>query len=319
MNDVAIRLLEAASRGDVRSGTQTVMTMIDGGAPLEDVVDDVLAPVQREVGERWLRNEWSVADEHRVTAVVDAALAAATFSAPLPTPTLGRMLCVCAEGEWHTLAARMGAALLSSRGWEVVFLGGSVPQHQLAEALRFESPDAIAVHVSLPLHLPGAARTVDVGRSVGLDVVVAGRGIDGSSLRAAAIRATHVAQGGELVAVEAGDDPPALAPEAEIIAATEDEIVQAAYERLVEQPGVTAQLSVAHRQQTVEDLRYMVRHLTAAAVIGDPTIWTDFYGWLVQLLAARNVPEVAAKLGFEAVAEALFPAAPRVVAMARGA
>lgn len=318
MNDAATRLLDAAFRGDARSGTKTVMSLIDAGASLTDVIEDVLAPVQREVGERWLRNEWSVADEHRVTAVVDAALAAAALSARLPTPSLGRMLCVCAEGEWHTIAARMGAALLSSEGWEVVFLGGSVPPHQLADALRFEGPDAVGVHVSLPMHLPGAARTVEVARAAGLDVAVAGRAVDGAPRRASAVHATHMVTRGQLVALEGGQDQAPFSNEAELISATEDEIVWVAYQRLANRTGVTAELSLAHRQRTMEDLRYMVRHLTAAAAVGDPTIWVDFYRWLVDVLLARGVPEVAAELGFEAVSEALLPTAPNLVSVARG-
>lgn len=323
MSDVPNRLLDAAFRGDTRSGTKTVMALIDAGASLTDVIEDVLAPVQREVGERWLRNEWSVADEHRVTAVVDAALAAAALSARLPTPTLGRMLCVCAEGEWHTIAARMGAALLSSEGWEVIFLGGSVPPLQLADALRFERPDAVGIHVSLPMHLPGAARTVDVARAADLHVAVAGRAVDGSPQRASALRATHTVERGRLVAIEPGngaapgDEVDLVRTEVDLVSASEDEIVNAAYQQLVSRDGVTAELSASHRQRTVEDLRYMVRHLTAAAALGDPTIWTDFYRWLVDVLVARGVPEMAAERGFEAVAEALRPTAPKLVSIAR--
>jgi methanogenic corrinoid protein MtbC1 len=41
----------------------------------------------------------------------------------------------CAEGEWHSLPARMVAEVLRLHGWQVTFLGASTPADHLRRLL----------------------------------------------------------------------------------------------------------------------------------------------------------------------------------------
>lgn len=58
------------------------------GATLEQIVDDLLAPAQREVGRRWEHGVWSVADEHAATAITDAVLSVLAVDAAGGPPRL---------------------------------------------------------------------------------------------------------------------------------------------------------------------------------------------------------------------------------------
>ena len=57
-----------------RDATRFALSLMESGMTPQEVIREVLAPAQRLVGERWERAEWTVADEHRATAVTDAAL-----------------------------------------------------------------------------------------------------------------------------------------------------------------------------------------------------------------------------------------------------
>ena len=73
-----------------------------------DATVSLLADVQREVGLRWQTRQWTVAEEHAATAIVDIALTAAALETTPPASEVAAVL-VCGEGEWHGLPARMAA------------------------------------------------------------------------------------------------------------------------------------------------------------------------------------------------------------------
>ena len=79
------------------------------------VVTQLIAPSQREVGERWLRAECSVGDEHAATFVTESVLSSLAVGLEAGRPA-GTLVMVCAEGEWRGLPARMATELLIAGG-----------------------------------------------------------------------------------------------------------------------------------------------------------------------------------------------------------
>ena len=78
-DDAVERYLEPAVSGDGRAGVRLALDLIDSGVPAGDVIVNLLGRAQREVGERWLANRWTVAEEHLVSGVTQKALDAIAF------------------------------------------------------------------------------------------------------------------------------------------------------------------------------------------------------------------------------------------------
>lgn len=127
----AEQLLSRLAHRDVRGATDLALGLLEDGSSFEEVVA-ILAAAQEIVGERWRRNEWTVAQEHAATSAADRVLAAiaSTSSERSRYPTVA---VVSAEGEWHSLAPRMVTDVLRSYGWDATFLGGSIPSDHLRE------------------------------------------------------------------------------------------------------------------------------------------------------------------------------------------
>ena len=70
----------------------------------------------------------------------------------------------------------MASELLGLRGWDVTFLGPSVPADDLAAHLRQLLPDAAGLSCSVPLFLKGALRSIDACRAAGVPVIAGGAG-----------------------------------------------------------------------------------------------------------------------------------------------
>jgi methanogenic corrinoid protein MtbC1 len=125
-----------------------------------------VARVQNEVGEAWLRNEISVAQEHRATALAQLALsllAPHTAGAPGPRPR-GRAVVCCAEGDWHAVGPRIAADLLELEGFEVEFLGANTPVSELLGSCREVRPALVGIGCAPLAALPAARAAAEAVR-----------------------------------------------------------------------------------------------------------------------------------------------------------
>ncbi|WP_223642045.1 MerR family transcriptional regulator [Corallococcus sp. EGB] len=105
--------------------------------------EDVLVPVQREVGERWHAGALTVAQEHLVTQVVRERLVSLLHGSPRG----GRRHAVlaCFPEEEHELGL-LGAALrLRYAGLRVTLLGQRVPAEGLGETVARSRPDVVGL------------------------------------------------------------------------------------------------------------------------------------------------------------------------------
>jgi methanogenic corrinoid protein MtbC1 len=172
--------LECLAEADEYGAVEVAVGLLEAGVPAERVLLDLVAPAQAEVGERWARNEWSVAQEHAATHISERVVAAVAGYAN-PRPVLGRIVVACMDGEWHSLPARLVAEVLRLRGWQVIFLGASVPAAHLVSYLHRYDAHAVALACALPMRLPHAHRVIEACRRSDVPVVVGGRGfgVDG--------------------------------------------------------------------------------------------------------------------------------------------
>lgn len=296
--------------------------MVDAGARLASVVEDVLAPAQVEVGRRWQAGEWTVAQEHAASAVTDAALAAAALSlhrqgglagpaAAVRQPTV--VLC-CAEGEWHSLAARMAAEVLVESGVAVTFLGPSLPPDQLQAYLTLTQPTALGLSCSVPLSLPGVRACVLAAHEVGVPVVASGRGFgDGGRWTGPTGADLWVPAASAAVGTLTGwhEAPPTLKPvppvpdEAVRLASIGAGFVDEVMAELGRRDPTDRVLSSTEEQRTREDVGYIRRFCACAVMAGDPTLFAEFTHWLADVLHHREVPVYALATTYLAIAAVL--------------
>jgi DNA-binding transcriptional MerR regulator len=92
---------------------------------LERAIRDALMPYLADLGDRWARNEVSVAQEHFASRFIEArmlALARGWNRGPGH-----RAVLACPTGEEHTLPLVCFGLILRNRGWRNVYLGADTP------------------------------------------------------------------------------------------------------------------------------------------------------------------------------------------------
>jgi methanogenic corrinoid protein MtbC1 len=304
-------LLALLERRDREEAVGEVVRLYERSGSLEPVLS-LLAGAQREVGRRWAANEWSVAQEHAATAIVDMALAVVAGKVATPA-TRDEIVVTCAEGEWHVLPARLLAEHLRLEGFGVSFLGASTPAEHLQRFLAKLAPAALCVSCSVPIFLLGAARSIEAGRASGVPVLAGGAAFGPDGRRAAVLGADAWAPDGpsavELLAggitVQAHAGPPGGREEALALAAERPDLVDDAMERLRSRYPPLDRYTPWQMERTKEDLAYILQFIEAAVLTGDERIIDEFVPWLLTVLVTRGVPAKVVTLSLEILAEAV--------------
>lgn len=302
-----VRFVVALGDVDRQAALTVVRELLDAGVPAGGVLTDLVAPAQREVGERWVRGDWNVAQEHAATAISEAAVAlvaAARRPRPPGAAVPGRVAVACVEGEWHAMPARLVAESLTELGWDVTYLGASVPPSHLAQFLHDTGPDAVALSCSLPSNLPAARDVVAAARSAGVPVLVGGRAFGTDGARAAAVGADGWAPDPATAADLLRTWEPRLSPSPvrASAGAVEAERLTAHLPVLVEEvlrggiAGLPGLREAADRGalDPGTDVEHLLRAVAAGMLLADPTVATEALAWWTTVLVARGVPPEAA-------------------------
>jgi MerR family transcriptional regulator, light-induced transcriptional regulator len=178
-----LAVLAAVGNGDAGLAFDVVSDLMAEGMPFESILFDVIAPLQAEVGRRWQQGDYRIAEEHAATGAVETlvALLAGSFS----NPEDGRHVVVaCAEGDTHSLPARMVAAHLLYLGWRVTYLGAGAPAADLGAYLRDLEPEALVLSCAIVTCLPGARASIAAAHDAGVPVLAGGRAFGDSPQRA---------------------------------------------------------------------------------------------------------------------------------------
>jgi len=108
-----------------------------------------ISPINRDIGELWSRGDLRISQEHFASAIIANFLHnirdANTNEPNSPTIIVG-----CLQGQRHELGALSLAALVSTRGWRVIYLGADVPPEEFASAALNSEAKAIAISIVFP-------------------------------------------------------------------------------------------------------------------------------------------------------------------------
>ncbi|MEU8651596.1 cobalamin B12-binding domain-containing protein [Streptomyces sp. NPDC048737] len=316
------RLWAAAVDADEAGAVAVLRGAAQDGRPEEALLLDVVAAVQRRVGEEWTANRITVAAEHAATAVTDGAVAALAHDLPRPTGHRPRVTVACVDGERHALPARPVAETLRRRGRRVDFPGAHVPTPHLVAHLHATAPDAVLLSASLPTRLPTAHAALTACQSTGVPLLVGGAasGPDGREARAVradgwAAHARHAADlleaGGEKPYAPAArhqvDDLPHLADqEHTLITRTRAALVRQVLHDPWERSPVLRSSTPQQQDRTAEDIRHIIEFLATALYFDDPDIFARFVGRTTGVLTARGVPVESLHLGLTVLAGHLY-------------
>ncbi|MCX8072814.1 MAG: MerR family transcriptional regulator [Candidatus Binatia bacterium] len=142
---LANEVLEAVRRFD-REAIERLLgdaLLAFGASPL---AEEILTPLLHEVGERWMRGALTVAHEHFLSAILRDLLAGILWNRR-HAASEPRILLATPEGELHEFGLLLAALVLADSGFNVCYLGASVPAADLCSAAEQASVRAVGLSV----------------------------------------------------------------------------------------------------------------------------------------------------------------------------
>jgi len=135
------------------------------GTSIADLYSKVIGRAQVEIGRMWQRGELHIAEEHLGSRITEQVMAVVHARMPRAPRNGKRVLVTSANGDLHDIGLRMVADHFEMAGWDVLFLGASMPADDLAAAVRDFEVDLIAVSAKLVLNVRAAAELVQAVRA----------------------------------------------------------------------------------------------------------------------------------------------------------
>ena len=106
-------------------------------------VGDLVLPVLRQIGERWSRDEVTIAQEHFASNVLRGRLMGLARGWGGGDGNLA--LLACPPGEYHDFGLIGFGLALRQRGWRITFLGSDTPIESIKTCAEETEPDVIVV------------------------------------------------------------------------------------------------------------------------------------------------------------------------------
>lgn len=142
----------AAARALDAAGLRAALSRAVVGLTPEIVLDEVVGPLMRTMGEMWERGELDPGEEHLASGVVRRVLsemidAVTTEAESGPAP---RIVVATPTGQRHEIGALMAAVAAAAQGWRITYLGADLPAESIVAATRRTRPRALAISLVHP-------------------------------------------------------------------------------------------------------------------------------------------------------------------------
>lgn len=169
--------IKAMYLGSGRLADQVVEWALAAGLTAEQIYLELFQPTAYEIGRLWQINQFSVAQEHLATAIIERQMGDLhRHFRPIQTRP-ATLVIGCVADEQHRLGARMVADFFERDGWTVHYLGAAVPTDTFVAMAREMRADLIGLSAQMIFNVPTVVELVEEldrrGMS-GLPVMVGG-------------------------------------------------------------------------------------------------------------------------------------------------
>jgi MerR family transcriptional regulator, light-induced transcriptional regulator len=142
LDDARERLVAAAHTYD-EAAVHAILDEALAGFSLETVLQDLILPALREIGNEWERGALEVGQEHFASNLVrERMLALARLWGRGAGPLA---ILACAPGERHDIGLIAFGLVLRSHGWRILFLGADTPLATLRRAVATTDPRLVVI------------------------------------------------------------------------------------------------------------------------------------------------------------------------------
>ncbi|HWL92203.1 MAG TPA: cobalamin-dependent protein [Phycisphaerae bacterium] len=160
------RYMQPVLSGQRHACRQIVLSALDSGVEPKRLYRELVWPALERIDTLYRQDRINLVEEQMATRITR------TIADHLQTRLTrmvrhGRKLVItCASGEAEEVSAQMCADLFEAEGWDVFYLGGGIPQDEIASLVGQLQPDMLMIVGSKPTDVPGVRQMIDHIRDI---------------------------------------------------------------------------------------------------------------------------------------------------------
>ena len=116
-------------------------------------LEQLIAPLMREIGEQWRAGTLRIAHEHLATTVVRTILGSISQGSDVPA-AMPNLVVATPRGQHHEIGALIAASTAASQGWQVTYLGPNLPAEEIVACAAQNEAKAIGLSIIYPTDDP---------------------------------------------------------------------------------------------------------------------------------------------------------------------
>ncbi len=116
------------------------------GTPLVTILEDIIAPTLRMIGDLWSQGSLTIVEEHRMSFRIRQDLLRLENLIPEPNQSRPpKVIMACVRGDFHELPLQMAALIFKQCGYQREILGANTPVEELLRATKDLQPAMVSI------------------------------------------------------------------------------------------------------------------------------------------------------------------------------
>lgn len=166
LDHIVVRFLDRLLKGD-RVGCRGILgEALQTGTPARVIYTDLFWPVMAEIDRLYREHRIDRITEHMATRINRTLVDQLQSKLPRREPRNMKMIITCSASEQEELGAQMCADMFESDGWEVLFIGGEVPNDEIMALVHQRRPNLLFIYGTRPSEAPGIRQLIDQLRTI---------------------------------------------------------------------------------------------------------------------------------------------------------
>lgn len=142
---IYLHLTQILLDGDVEQAKSIIKDISASGISTLIIIEQIFIPILELVGDKWAKDEINVAQEHYISETIDKLFSYISESYSVRQKKNLTALFMAPPGEEHTISLRMSTEYFRIRGWNILFIGRSIPILSLMEIIKKEKVDLLVL------------------------------------------------------------------------------------------------------------------------------------------------------------------------------
>ncbi|MCX5801784.1 MAG: homocysteine S-methyltransferase family protein [Candidatus Eisenbacteria bacterium] len=176
--------------GEKEEAIDAAERILAGGRSVTELIEDVLVPAMREIGERFEKGELFLPHVVLAGEAAQGIFAFLSSRQEVSRRFRGKIVIATVEGDVHDIGKNLVSMMLATRGYEVVDLGKSVPCEEVVAKTQELKADIVAMSALLTTTMPrmGEVAQLLVQRGIKANALVGGAPVNEAFARSIGAR-----------------------------------------------------------------------------------------------------------------------------------